>query len=266
MTEALKLAEAAGWRTEAAAWLRRKADQQEATNETYQKHAKCYTSWAERVRDLRWLADDLDAEDAASPFGLDRADPRFATTPTHSAAAVTPETWTEQQIADACVEAGISDSKFEGLMIALHAIAPADSGEQAEPDGVSRESWIANAERVYRACGDDEKTAQECARWIADQQDWLGDEVDDAYVAALDDIEGRPAAQPAREPLTEKEFLEQWLQFADEVVGVECCGHGRGDECCGNPEPVRRTPGEVIDTMATRHIELSGIATKEQAK
>lgn len=48
------------WRAKAAAWLRAKADEQEATNRAYPNHAKCYPSWESRVLQARWLADDLE--------------------------------------------------------------------------------------------------------------------------------------------------------------------------------------------------------------
>lgn len=51
----------AGWRSEAANWLRAKAEQQRKTNTEYPQHVACYPSWEKRVRDLEWLASELDA-------------------------------------------------------------------------------------------------------------------------------------------------------------------------------------------------------------
>ena len=68
---ALKAEQAADWRTEAVKWLRRKAEEQRATNEKHPRHAEAYPSWGERVRQFHWLADDLEREQESSPFGLD---------------------------------------------------------------------------------------------------------------------------------------------------------------------------------------------------
>jgi len=58
------------WRTEAVKWIRRKADEQQANNEAYPRHAECYPQWTEKVRNLNWLADDLEAQQESVPFGL----------------------------------------------------------------------------------------------------------------------------------------------------------------------------------------------------
>jgi hypothetical protein len=60
-----------GWREEAAKWLRRKADEQQKVNDAYPSHVECYPAWKNKVRDLNWLADDLDRESSEPPFGLE---------------------------------------------------------------------------------------------------------------------------------------------------------------------------------------------------
>lgn len=73
--------------------------------------------------------------------------------------------------------------------------APAGQAQAVPPDesdnGISREQWFKLAACVYLGAGDDEKTAQECATYLVDQQDWLGEEIDDPAEAALEDIKGR---------------------------------------------------------------------------
>lgn len=74
-----------GWRQQAAAWLRERARKQDETNKQCPDHVKCYPSWEKRVRDLNWLAADLEREDASQPtsgaagdggylHGFDRSD------------------------------------------------------------------------------------------------------------------------------------------------------------------------------------------------
>lgn len=61
------------WRTEAAKWLRRKANDQQAINERYLRHVACYCYplWESKVRDLIRLAKDLERKQESTPFGLD---------------------------------------------------------------------------------------------------------------------------------------------------------------------------------------------------
>lgn len=68
------------WRTPAAAWLRRRADEQEASNARYPAHAAVYPEWKQRILRLRWLADDLDREASESPYGVPMAQPAQAPT------------------------------------------------------------------------------------------------------------------------------------------------------------------------------------------
>lgn len=63
--------ESAEWRTEAVKWIRRKAEDQWATNEQNPRHTEAYPSWGERVRQWHWLADDLEMEQNSPPFGLE---------------------------------------------------------------------------------------------------------------------------------------------------------------------------------------------------
>lgn len=48
-----------GWREQSAGWLRQKADEQERINSECPAHAAAYPSWTDRVRQLRWLAEDV---------------------------------------------------------------------------------------------------------------------------------------------------------------------------------------------------------------
>lgn len=59
------------WRTQAAKWLRRKAEDQQRTNEQHPQHVKAYPSWEQRVLWLTWLAQDLEAEQESAPPGLE---------------------------------------------------------------------------------------------------------------------------------------------------------------------------------------------------
>ena len=61
----------APWRVEAVRWLRRKAADQATANAKWPRHAEAYPSWENKVRDLGWLADELEAEQEAAPYGLD---------------------------------------------------------------------------------------------------------------------------------------------------------------------------------------------------
>lgn len=72
------------------------------------------------------------------------------------------------------------------------------------------------------------------------------------------------AAAVESAPDAEGSFLEQWLSFAATPVGQECCGRGRGSECCGCPEPIYLTAQEVLEQMGARHRELT-IAMQEPA-
>ena len=63
--------EPTAWRTEALKWIRRKAEDQRATNEQNPRHAEAYPSWGERVRNWHWLADELELEQNSTSFGLE---------------------------------------------------------------------------------------------------------------------------------------------------------------------------------------------------
>ena len=63
--------EPTAWRTEALKWIRRKAEDQRATNEQNPRHAEAYPSWGERVRQWHWLADELELEQNSTSFGLE---------------------------------------------------------------------------------------------------------------------------------------------------------------------------------------------------
>ena len=58
------------WQGQAVAWLRGKAAEQAQNNERWPEHAKCYSSWTERVKTMRGLADELerDAEENQHPM------------------------------------------------------------------------------------------------------------------------------------------------------------------------------------------------------
>ena len=73
-----------------------------------------------------------------------------------------------------------------------------------------------------------------------------------------------PAA-PVAVPLAQEiGFLEAWLRFAAEPIGLQCCGYGRGGECCGNPEAVYPSADQVLEAMNERHKQiLAGLASKE---
>lgn len=71
--------------------------------------------------------------------------------------------------------------------------------------------------------------------------------------ARQQDMSVRLAGAPAGND--ELQFLEYWLSFADEPIGLECCGRGYG-ECCGEAVPVSRNLAELIEAMSARHKEL----------
>ena len=75
----------------------------------------------------------------------------------------------------------------------LWRVTPPAQEEQPAEEGISRNDWKAAAIRVFIAAGDTEKEARELAAYLCDQQDWLSDEVQDPYEAALDDLDGRNA-------------------------------------------------------------------------
>lgn len=87
----------------------------------------------------------------------------------------------------------------------------------------------------------------------------------DALRATLAHPEPEPEPEPEAvqvpddSAVAELAWLENWLYFASEYVGVECCGHGVRGECCGNPNPVGRNPSEVVEAMARRHRELNAM-------
>lgn len=61
---------------------------------------------------------------------------------------------------------------------------------------ISRENWIAAAKQVYLAAGDTEAEADELAKYLCDQDEWVGGvEVQDPCEAAKDDISGRPSVE-----------------------------------------------------------------------
>ena len=73
------------WRAHAANWIRESAAAQDRTNKEYPDHVRCYPSWAERVRHLIRLAEELEAEIAQAPFGLEASDsPTQESTPVFS--------------------------------------------------------------------------------------------------------------------------------------------------------------------------------------
>ena len=51
--------EPVAWKEPAANWLREKAAAQQALNEQYPEHDKCYPAWVSWVLKLNWLADEL---------------------------------------------------------------------------------------------------------------------------------------------------------------------------------------------------------------
>jgi len=59
--------EPVAWKEPAANWLREKAAAQQALNEQYPEHAKCYPTWESWVLKLNWLADELSAGVAPQP-------------------------------------------------------------------------------------------------------------------------------------------------------------------------------------------------------
>jgi hypothetical protein len=54
----------------------------------------------------------------------------------------------------------------------------------------------------------------------------------------------------------ERDFLEEWLQYAGTPIGQECCGRARS-ECCGCPDPVYPSAEQVIELMASRHRQIN---------
>lgn len=54
----------------------------------------------------------------------------------------------------------------------------------------------------------------------------------------------------------ERDFLEEWLQYAGTPIGQECCGR-HGSECCGCPDPVYPSAAQVIELMASRHRQIN---------
>ena len=68
--------------------------------------------------------------------------------------------------------------------------APAQAGED---EFVTREGWVESAMRVYLIAGDTEKEARECAEYLCGEQDM--DDLEDPIAAAMEDCEGRGAAQ-----------------------------------------------------------------------
>ena len=62
----------------------------------------------------------------------------------------------------------------------------------------------------------------------------------------------------------EREFLEQWLQFAATPIGQECCGFGRDEECCGDPSPVYNSADQVLSAMGARHHEITAAIAQVQ--
>lgn len=63
--------EAVAWRTEAAKWLRMKAEERRATNRQYPRHVECYPEWKLRALWISWLADELEADQESAPPGLE---------------------------------------------------------------------------------------------------------------------------------------------------------------------------------------------------
>jgi len=55
----------------------------------------------------------------------------------------------------------------------------------------------------------------------------------------------------------ERDFLEEWLQYAGTPIGQECCGRDGGGECCGFPDPVYPSAEQVIELMANRHRQIN---------
>lgn len=97
---------------------------------------------------------------------------------------------------------------------------------------------------------------QQVANEVAqEQQATLRATLDEAPTVALTDS-----------ATVELAWLEGWLQFANEWVGGECCGHGVRGECCGNPDPVTRRPAEVIEAMARRHRVLTAMLGEKGKK
>ena len=72
------------------------------------------------------------------------------------------------------------------------AAAPAQAGER---EFVSRAGWVESAMRVYLIAGDTEKEARECAEYLWSEAGM--DDLPDPIGAAMEDCEGRGAAQAA---------------------------------------------------------------------
>jgi hypothetical protein len=67
----------------------------------------------------------------------------------------------------------------------------------------------------------------------------------------------RDVAQVPRE-LLEMQWLEQWMQFAAEPIGQECCNRP-GSECCGCPDICYRDGDDIISAMHARREELRAL-------
>jgi hypothetical protein len=51
-------------------------------------------------------------------------------------------------------------------------------------------------------------------------------------------------------------FIEEWLRFRYEPIGMKCCGHTTQHGCCGNFGPEYRTDSDVVKELLKRHQEL----------
>ncbi|KRC36278.1 hypothetical protein [Acidovorax sp. Root219] len=88
----------------------------------------------------------------------------------------------------------------------FQAMAAASAWLAGQPVPISRQDWRTQAEQIYLAVGDTAEVARECALYLCDQQDWLGQEVDDPGMAAQADLQERPHA--CRGTLTHAQRLD----------------------------------------------------------
>ena len=86
---------------------------------------------------------------------------------------------------------------------------------KAEPQPISRGEWIAEARSVYMEAGDDPATALDCARYLCNQQDWVGEEIEEPRIATQDDIQERP-----RPPLQSRSPGQDRRSFESAVRAV----------------------------------------------
>lgn len=84
------------------------------------------------------------------------------------------------------------------------------------------------------------------------------DDIRNRAAAMLRDIADEMEATQMSDTNAEAElaFIEKWLYFRFEPIGMDCCGHGTEHGCCGNGIPAYHTDQDVVDGLNKRHQEL----------